>query len=131
MGKIIGDFYAIPSEMDWGGIVLEDLIEKKIKIASRQKHIAMISADVVGTVKDLMNIEIESSPQNEINLIASLKNQPRSKDNVEVFGVIQVVIMDQLHEKHRLNIPITAFIRSDKDHSSASGQTIMINKSGN
>jgi len=61
----------------------------------------------------------------------SVRCWPRSKDNVKAFGFIQVVIMDQLHEKHRLNIPLTAFIRSDKDHSSASGQTIMINKSGN
>jgi hypothetical protein len=124
MGKVIGDFYATPSEMVWGGIELEDLIEKKIKITCRQKNIATISADVVGDIKNFMNIEIESLPQNEINLIASLKDQLRFKDRVDVFGVIKVVILDQVHGKHELNIPIIAFIESDKEHLSTSEQAI-------
>jgi len=130
MGKVIGDFYATPSEMDWGEITFKDLIEKKIKITCRQKKIATISADVVGNIKDLMNIEIESLQQNEINLIASLKNQPCFESRVDVFGVIKVAIVDQLHEENELNIPITAFIESDIEHLSISEHAIMINKSG-
>jgi len=113
MGKVVGEFYATPSEMYWRGIELGDMIEEKINIVSRQKQIATISADVMGPVKDLINIEIESTPQNEINLIASLKTQPCLQDNVKVSGFIQVVIVDQLQEKHRLNIPIDALIQSD------------------
>ena len=132
MGKVIGDFYATPNEMDWGKITFNDSIEKKIKITCRQKNVATISADVVGDIKDLMNIEIESLQQNEINLIASLKNQPHFDSRVDVFGIIKVTIVDQLHGKYELNIPITAFIESDKDYlSTTSEKPIMTNKSGN
>jgi len=85
----------------------------QFKMSSAQhKNVATIDVVVVGPIKTLVKVEIDSINSEKV-LVVTMKPKTHLKGNMKkVHGLVQVTIVDQLGEKHKLNIPATALLQS-------------------